>query len=120
MIGADRWIYRNDCPLSIGWFKYLPKWSERVTMHVWQRFRCGYSDADMWNADGFLADLIAATAYWHFVHNRGHPVRMTNEEWLDILLAIRDGFTNDLDDIDWTPSDEAWELFRGNFNDLWD
>jgi hypothetical protein len=119
MTGADAWIYRNDFPLSWGWFKYLPKWSKRVTMHVYQRLTRVFSDADMWNANLFLADVIAGTADWHFRHNRGFPADITNEEWLDILSGIRDGFTQD-DDVDWVPAPWAWDLFRARFNDLWD
>lgn len=119
MIGADHWIYCNDYPLSWTWFKYLPKWFERVTTHVWQRLSRGFSDADMWNADRFLADLIAATTYWHFIHNRGHPASVTNDEWLDILLIIRDGFTRD-DDIEDLPAPVAWDLLREFFGELWD
>lgn len=119
MIGADRWIYRNDYPLSWGWFKFLPTWCERVTTHLWQRLRRGYSCYDMYNGETFIADVISNTAYELFVHTNGHPDGMTYDEWLDLLLDLREAFTVD-DDIDWTPPDWVWDVLRQHFKDLWD
>lgn len=105
MIGADRWLKR----LSRGYLR-----------HKWQRLKRGYSDFDMWNADGYLADVISATAYWHFVHNHGFDPFYGEERWLENLLEIYDGFKRDDDDMDWQPPAMAWDLLREMFPSLWD
>lgn len=120
MTGADAWIYRNDFPLSWGWFKYLPKWSKRVTMHVYQRLARGYTDFDMWNGNMFLADLIAATANWHFTHSMYAACGVDREQWLHDLLVIRDGFEARDEAGFLAVPDEAWHLLKEHFYGLWD
>lgn len=94
----------------------LPK---RYVLHKYQRLTKGFSDADMWDARSYLADLISATAWWHFSHNRGYPIRISEEEWLDALLEIYEGFKPNEDDELRVP-DHVWDLLRENFYDLWD
>ncbi|WPH57799.1 hypothetical protein [Mycobacterium phage WXIN] len=128
MIGADNWILKSGWrPLTKYWRRDIRKMPWRYTKHKYQRLTRGFSDADMWNADGYLADIISATAYWHFVHNKGIPMQYValhgdnaDEEWRSALLDLYEGFRNEGDDIDWHPSAEAFDLLRETFRDLWD
>jgi hypothetical protein len=121
MIGADHWIYRNH------YRKFTRKWwLEWLTMpreiirHWVERAARGYSVYDMFNGNEYLSDVISGAAYWLFANAHGHPDRMTHEEWLDILLEIRDGFSarNEYDDP--TVPHRAWDLLRDNFDSIWD
>jgi hypothetical protein len=130
MIGADRRILRSGYRRFI-----LPWWRDilwniprRYVVHKWQRLTRGYSDMDMWNADGFLADLISATAYWHFAHSHGfgglyverYGWEQGRQRWLEDLLEIYEGFRRGDDDADRHPPDMAWDLLREMFPSLWD
>jgi hypothetical protein len=122
MIGADRWIAKSGyCRFTPAWWRdvlwVIPR---RVLRHKWQRMTTGFSRFDVYNGDNFIADVIAATADGLFNNSHGHPPTMPHEEWLDILLAIRDGFSADDDDTDRTPADSAWELLQQHFKDFWD
>lgn len=120
MIGADRRILNIGFrPFSSYWWRAVRRIPTRYIKHKYQRLTRGFSDADMWNGDGFIADVISATAYWHFSNGMGYPGRMTHEEWLDTLLEIYEGFRNPDDDVDWRPSDMAWDLLKENHADLW-
>lgn len=50
--------------------------------HRWQRSRRGFSDRDMWNADIYLAGLIADILQWYI--DKGHGVPMRYAYDLDI------------------------------------
>lgn len=121
MIGADGWIYTSP------YRKFTRKWwvwwltIPKVALRHWvERAMRGYSTYDMYNANYYLADVIAGGAYWMFANAHGHPDRMTYEEWLDILLEIRDGFSarDKYDDL--AIPDVAWDLLRENFASIWD
>lgn len=120
MTGADRWIYRNDYRLSWGWFKYLPTMVGQILRHWIERAMRGYSTFDMYDGSSYMADVIAGSAYWLFVNAHGHPDRMTHEEWLDILLEIRDGFSTRDEHDNLQIPERAWELLRENFKSIWD
>lgn len=111
-VGADRWILHPRYPRASRrwWGEALWGIPKRFTLHKWERLTRGFSRYDMLNGDLYLVDIIAATAYWHFAHSRGHPAGMTHEEWLGILLEIRDGFT--AEDEDGFPAGMAWDLLR--------
>lgn len=123
-IGADRWIlntgYRR---FSAYWWREVWKIPGHYVVHKYQRFNRGFSDADMVNGCDYLADVISATAWWHFSNCNGYPgvpPGETYEAWLDTLLEIYEAFRRDEDDIDWAPADMAWDLLRENYAGLWD
>lgn len=120
VIGADRWIYRNDYPLSWAWFKYLPAYLARIVKHLWQRMTRGFSDFDMWNGNMFLAEMISGTAYWHFAHSMRSFCGVDREEWLDDLLVIVDGFDARDEGGFLAVPDVAWDLLKEHFYGLWD
>ncbi|OMC55414.1 hypothetical protein A5747_13565 [Mycobacterium sp. IS-836] len=121
MTGADGWIYSNHYrPFTRKWWQEWFRIPVRALRHWIERAARGYSQFDMWNGGDYLADVIAGTAYWHFVHNHGWPVRMTREEWLDILLEIHDGFSTRDEYDDLQIPDIAWDLLRENLNTIWD
>lgn len=119
MIGADGWICNTGYRFpSRWWWRDLIRIPVRVAVHKYERLTRGFSRFDMRNADGFLADIIAGSAYWHFVHTQSWPSTMAQADWLDILLEIRDGFTR-VDGVYWSPDDMAFDLLRENFAWLW-
>lgn len=104
MIGADRWIYGHP-------FKAI--------IHMWERLTRGFSRFDMWDAEEYLADVISGAAYWHFAHTHSWPGDMPHDDWLDVLLEIRDGFDS-RDECGYRrPTDLGFDLFRENFAWLW-
>ena len=129
-IGADRWLLGGGYRLFSRWWWrdiFSLKIPKRYIKHKYQRLTRGYSNADMWDASSYLADIISATAYWHFAHNQGIPFDYVNryggqadEEWRSTLLDLYEGFRNDEDDVDWRPSDAAFDLLRELWSDLWD
>lgn len=65
--------------------------------HRLQRAQRGYSDADLWNFDSFLANLICngingLSQYigTPWAEYKGHE--LTHDEWLSILGEIKEGF----------------------------
>lgn len=120
MTGADAWIYRNDFPLSWGWFKYLPTMVPRICRHLCQRMRRGFSEYDMWNANHFLPDVISGSAYWLFAHTQSYPMHMTYDEWLEILREIGGGFGARDEDFGPVIPDLAFDLFREYLREMWD
>lgn len=122
MAGADSWVYRNGFRRFSKWWwrEWLWVIPRRVPTHLWQRIRRGYSDYDMYNGGHFIADQIANTAWWMFSQGHSYPMDTTEDEWNLILLELRDEFTNAENDIDWSPSDMAFDLLHERFRDLWD
>lgn len=121
MTGADRWMFDNGyVKFSRKWFESYLRLPKQLVKHWYQRANRGYSVYDMWNADAYLADVIAGSAYWIFVHGHSHPSNLSEDEWNDVLLTIRDGFTvrDDSDSPD--VSDLAWMLFQKYFRSFWD
>src|SRR5258707_987108 len=93
MTGADRWLFDNGyVKFSRKWFESWARLPKQLVKHWYQRARRGYSVFDMWNADAYLADVIAGSAEWFFHHASGHPSNLSEDEWSDVLLSIRDGF----------------------------
>ena len=106
LIGADRFVDDLE-PLQ-------------QATHATQRYQRGYSDIDMWNFDGFLADVIVAGCNWMINEAMTTPTVIDDEEdWHAILVEIRDGFSSRQDNAP-TPPDSAWELLRKYFNYMWD
>ena len=89
----------------------------------WQRVRHGYSEADSWSLDFYLATIIAGGCRDLATRSLSHPIGMTPVEWSDILLKIADGFDQWADD-PWANEmpkyDEAMILFAKWFPALWD
>lgn len=106
IIGADRFI--NDLE------------PHRQSLHATQRYERGYSDIDMWNFDGFLADVIAAGCQWMIDEGMTVPCILDDgEDWYVILAEIRDGFSCREDNAP-VPPKRAWKLLRKYFNYMWD
>lgn len=105
-IGADKFIHKlND---------------ESQTRHATQRYQRGFSDIDMWNFDGFIADLIVAGCDWMIANGVTSPWKLDEGDWHDILRKIKEGFTyrNEFDVPD--PPKDTWRLLRKNFRYMWD
>lgn len=116
LIGADRWILSRCYP----WHRNLWKRPKRYFEHKVERFVRGYSKYDAVEAYGFIADAISNMVYQLFLWGNSYPPNMTHQEWLGILLDIRDGFSTRNEDGGLTVPLEAWILLRRNFQDLWD
>lgn len=106
---------------AIGADKFIDKLNERTQkLHAEQRYTRGFSDIDMWNLDGFIADVIVAGCDWMLANGANYPSKRKPDEWLLILQSIRDGFAsrNEFDVPD--PPKATWRLLRKNFKNLWD
>lgn len=106
MIGADKFVMTLK--------------GDQQSLHATQRYARGFSDIDMWNLDGFIADVIVAGCEWHLAHAHATPWHFEKGEWHSVLARIRDGFARKNEDTGAPdPTDEAWELLRENFKFLW-
>ena len=111
MIGADRFVNELE--------------PHRQSMHATQRYAQGYSDIDMWNFDGYLADVIVAGCNWMIAREKSSdfftvpPTLDKGEDWLAILTEIRDGFDSRSEDFP-DPPDSAWLLLQKYFRYMWD
>jgi len=96
-----------------------------------QRTKRGYSDRDVWNFDGFLAEVIAGGVRQISLF-AGHPAGVNEQEWIDTLTFIADQFewyakeqfSYDKDFRDKINDPEgdfhkAWVLLEANFDCLW-
>ncbi|MBB3752482.1 hypothetical protein FHT44_004994 [Mycolicibacterium sp. BK634] len=121
MIGADRWILKPTGQpfVSSYWCAAVRKMPRRYLVHLYERLTQGVSRYDAVDLNGFIADTIALGAWKLFVHTQSYPLGYTYDQWLDVLLDIRDEFTADPDDVDWHPSDRAWRLLHKHSQDLW-
>lgn len=121
MIGADKWILKPTGQpfISSYWWASIRKMPRRYPIHLYERLTQGVSRYDAVNLTHFIADAVAMGAWKLFVHGKSYPMNMTNAQWLDVLLDIRDEFTEDPDDPDWAPSDRAWRLLHKHSQDLW-
>lgn len=108
MIGADSWITNSDVKNSV------------ASSHATQRYLRGYSDADMWNFDCFLADVIVAGCEWHIENSITNPWKIIQDDWTAILSEIRDGFSRRDSEGMCNPPKRAWKLLRDNFQYFWD
>lgn len=106
MIGADRFIDNKDDAVQ--------------KKHATQRYARGFSDVDMWNFDVFLADVIVFGCQYHIDRARTAPWHMDHDEWLGVLIKIRDSFASRDYSGAPAPSKEAWRLLRKHFQYLWD
>lgn len=93
-----------------------------------QRGRRGYSDADIWNFDAYLAEVVSKGLRQLSRDTMAHPTTLTPEEWEEVLEEIATGFEEwrRLADSWTTPTpeqQEAWErtlrLFGRWFNGFW-
>ena len=84
----------------------------------------GWSEVDAWNADLYLAEVIAGMCRWLADNSHGYPQNETPESWRQKLLAIADGFTAPDDICEWDewdgPPAATWEALRAAFPHLWD
>jgi len=92
-----------------------------------QRMRKGYSTYDIWSFDTYLARVIAGGLEELRIMNNGHPANMTNDEWLDVLIEMEDGFRsyNDSGTIGEYEEmnkklNKSLLLFSAYFKHLWD
>lgn len=119
-VKSDRWVYE----------KPLRNW-RRILKHRRQRARRGFSDYDVWNLDGYLAQMIADTVAHLRAHGHGYPGNLSNEaEWDAILKRIEvplRSWAEHKHDMDPDEEDrwmercrDALELFREYFFTLWD
>ena len=109
LIGADKFV--NDLE------------PDRQALHATQRYQRGFSDIDMWNFDGYLADVIVAGCNWMIDRESSGnftlpPMLDDGKDWVAILTEIRDGFTAAEDFPD--PPDSAWLLLQKYFRYMWD
>jgi len=95
-----RWNYICDIPREIKWF--------------WQRGRRGYADCDIWDMSDYLTDVMIGMLENLREYNSGFPAKLTECEWLDILLDIQRGFIakKQQDDLDLT-------LVKKEYNKQW-
>jgi hypothetical protein len=64
----------------------------REVKWVWQRGRRGWAECDSWSADEYLDRVFIGILNNLIECNCGHPTRLAEQEWLDILAQMRDGF----------------------------
>lgn len=107
MIGADRFVHRL-CP-------------DHQAQHATQRYQRGWSEMDMWNFDSMLADLVVAACTWQLdCAKTGGPWDVTEDQWKQILLEIREGFSVVDPAGSPRPTMSAWILLMDNFSHMWD
>lgn len=91
------------------WMRRPRPW--RAVRHRIQRARRGWSDADTWNLDTYLAQLIAGALTHMAGHNHGYPAGSTPEEWAGTLQRIA-GPLAAYDRQDWETADESVDEYR--------
>jgi hypothetical protein len=136
------WLYHHSLAGKNGLYlichpfyaaKEIPSYYWRESKWRRQRGRDGYSGRDVWGLDHYILSwLPEAIGELHDMNN-GHPMGMTNDEWLKILSTIREGLVagREYDDILLDQTDEeaeerllkfqaAWNLMGEHFFSLWD
>ena len=116
--------------LDIKYF-FIRKWRNRFrpvdsVRHQYQRVTRGYSDADVWNFDYYLSEVIQGGCQWLREKGIGHPSNMTEQEWASILSQIEKGMKLSRKfDLGRTVEEnleiqKAWQLVAQHHEDLWD
>lgn len=121
------------------------RWPRNIK-HIYQRARRGYADYDMWNFDGYAAELIAAHLRWVMKYGHGASMHYAdNDNWdtpVEIMVlrrdkeykeiaeifeeyaknghAIDEQWKNDFGGVLDKDLDHALEWFRKHFQSLWD
>lgn len=90
----------------------------RCFRRLFQRWKYGFDDSDMWNLDFTIAELIASRLKMFRKRNECHPSSMTFEEWNGILDKMIYGFENYDEASD--ESKEAFELLSKHYMHLWE
>ena len=102
-----------------------------------QRGKRGYSDSDLWSFDTYLSKVISKATIELKDKARGHPGGLCEEcmkpykehdcngfeKWQNILTTISEGFAQDrfdFDNFDEEKFDDAFDLFKKYFYNLWD
>ena len=79
--------------MNIYRLKYLlieqPLWEIKL---AWQRVFRGYDDTMSWNLETHLADLINKITLDMADNGHGHPDKLTEKKWKEILQQISFGF----------------------------
>jgi hypothetical protein len=110
LIGADKFVHGLE--------------PHQQAIHATQRYQRGFSDLDMWNFDGYLADVIVAGCNWMLERESSGdftvPAMLDDgKDWVEILTEIRDGFDTKSEDFP-DPPDSAWALLQKYFRYMWD
>ena len=66
---------------------------------AWQRSRRGWSDADIWNMDGYLAGVVAGMLNRLRLHTHSHPITLTHEAWQAKLAELEAAFQHYADNL---------------------
>lgn len=79
--------------MNIYRLKYLliekPIWEIKM---AWQRVFRGYDDNANWDLESYLADIINKVTLHIAEHGSGHPDKLTEKKWKEILYQISFGF----------------------------
>lgn len=68
------------------WMRRPRPW--QAARHRIQRARRGWSDADTWNLDTYLTQLIAGALTHLADRSHGYPAESSPEEWAQVLQRI--------------------------------
>lgn len=68
------------------------KWWFRRAKYARQRARWGFSEYDVWDFEGYHAELVAAMMRYWAKHNQSYHPEMTSEEWKATLNKIAECF----------------------------
>lgn len=84
------WTYNTKYMLLHPWnfvsdIYYSLKWA-------WQRVHRGWDDRVPWSIDYYLCRIMPDIINELIEHQIGNPIGLTEEEWDEILIKIRDGF----------------------------
>lgn len=116
---ADMELKRRFSPwwwnitLHIHWWmqKHGPRSTKNMVVAFWQRGKRGWADSDIWNFDGYLAEVIRDGINRLNETKHGWPGEpMTYEEWGQILTEIAEGMQAHLDLLDATRFDHQREI----------
>ena len=94
--------------------KHLVK---RFTVYPWQRVRRGYSDADLWSLDAYLARILAPAlrdlsrkpAYVPLNAEYAFDDAADETYWTQLLNEMADGFEAMNDIMTYSDEEEHWE-----------
>ena len=118
------------------WLRVLRGELRERTLYRWQRSQRGYSDADLWSFDGYLAwvlsqglrELAKMPAYKALDENYEPDPSAGPENWERLLHEMADGFvlSASVSGCDWSLSDEeqakvqrSYDLLARFHDGLW-
>lgn len=81
-----------------------------LELHRRERIEHGMSFYDWINAESFIAQVIVDTCQRFLDSGTGHPTRLTEQEWDEVLTTMRDGFQAYIDEnVGVGGADEQWQ-----------